>query len=500
MNHWPLVPLLLPLTGGMINLLLTGRYPRAQRTVSLVCTAGLLAVSLYLLSLAHSGDILVYRLGDWAAPFGIVLVLDRLSALLLFTTGVLALLTLLYALAGDDRRGHNFHIFFPLQLLGINGAFLTGDLFNLFVFFEILLIASYCLALHGGGPARIRAGLHYVVLNLTGSALFLLAIGTLYGLAGTLNMADLAVRVAASAPEQAPLLRAGALLLLVVFGLKAALLPLHLWLPGLYSSVVAPVAALFAITTKVGLYAILRIFTLMFNDQGPVSDVVRTVLPALGLMTVVAGSFGVLGAQRLRLLIASLVVISVGTLAAGIGQLNVKGIAAALYYLPHTTWVTGGLFLLADLIAHQRGPHDDGFTRGPLPAQPARLGLLFFLGAVAAAGLPPLSGFIGKVLLLRSVVPNEAVWLWGVVLLAGLTALIALTRAGSHIFWRTEGEAVAGTAAGMTRLAPAAFLLVLSVMLTVFAAPVSRYAEATALQLLTPEHYIAAVLARGERP
>ena len=201
MNHWPIVPLLLPLIGGMLNLLLTGRHPRTQRIVSLVCTAGVLAVSLYLLGLAHSGVFLVYCLGDWAAPFGIVLVLDRLSALLLFTTGVLGLLTLLYALAGDDRRGHNFHIFFPLQLLGINGAFLTGDLFNLFVFFEILLIASYCLALHGGGPARIRAGLHYVVLNLIGSALFLLAIGTLYGLTGTLNLADLAVRVAASAPR-----------------------------------------------------------------------------------------------------------------------------------------------------------------------------------------------------------------------------------------------------------------------------------------------------------
>ena len=500
MNHWPIVPLLLPLTGGMINLLMTGRHPRAQRAVSLVCTVGLLAVSLYLLGLAHSGVFLVYRLGDWAAPFGIVLVLDRLSALLLFTTGVLGLLTLLYALAGDDRRGHNFHIFFPLQLLGINGAFLTGDLFNLFVFFEILLIASYCLALHGGGSARIRAGLHYVVLNLTGSGLFLLAIGTLYGLTGTLNLADLAVKVAASAPEQAPLFRASAFLLLVVFGLKAALLPLHLWLPALYSSAVAPVAALFAITTKVGLYAILRIFTLVFNGQGPAADVASTVLPALGLITVVAGGFGVLGAQRLRLLIAYLVVVSVGTLLAGIGQLNVKGIAAALYYLPHTTWVTAGLFLLADMIAQQRGPHGDGFTRGPLPAQPARLGLLFFLGAVAAAGLPPLSGFIGKVLLLRSVAPAEAVWLWGVVLLAGLTALIALTRAGSRMFWRTKGEAAAGSAAGMMRLAPAALLLALSVLLTVFAAPVSRFTEAAALQLLTPEQYIAAVLAREGHP
>ncbi len=206
MQHWIMAPLLLPLIAGMVNLLLTGRGIGVRRGVSLASTAGVLAVSLGLLAYAGTGDILVYRLGDWAAPFGIVLVLDRLSALLLVTCAVLALMALLHALGGDDRRGHNFHVFFPIQLLGINGAFLTGDLFNLFVFFEILLIASYCLALHGGGPERVRASLHYVVLNLIGSALFLLAVGTLYGLTGTLNMADLAVKVAASGPDSYSLL------------------------------------------------------------------------------------------------------------------------------------------------------------------------------------------------------------------------------------------------------------------------------------------------------
>ena len=500
MNHLIMAPLLLPLVAGMVNLLLTGRGMRGQRFVSLACTAGLLAVSLLLLAGADSGVLTVYRLGNWAAPYGIVLVLDRLSGLLLATTAVLALLTLLYALNGDDRRGHNFHVLFPLQLLGINGAFLTGDLFNLFVFFEILLIASYCLALHGGGAERVRASLHYVVLNLIGSAFFLFAVGTLYGLTGTLNMADLALKVAASEPEQAALLRVGALLLLVVFGLKAALLPLHLWLPALYGSVTAPVAALFAILTKVGIYAILRTSTLIFSGPGPATEMIGSVLPVLALLTLAAGSLAVFGAQRLRPLIASLVVISAGTLLAGIGQANVKGIGAALYYLPHTTWVTAGLFLLTDLIARQRGDHDDALTHGPPLTQPGRLGILFLLGAVAAAGLPPLSGFIGKLLLLQSAEPRDGMWLWAVVLLSGLLALVALSRAGSRLFWGSQGRNTGQHAANWARLAPVALLLALSVAMTVGAAPVSRYTEAAAGQLLRPAHYIAAVLAAKERP
>ncbi|HSO10440.1 MAG TPA: proton-conducting transporter membrane subunit, partial [Desulfoprunum sp.] len=268
MSHWIMAPLLLPLLAGMVNLLLVRRGPGPRRLVSLLTTAALLPVATLLLLRADSGEIVVYQLGNWPAPFGISLVLDRLSAMLLVLTAVLALPALVAATAGDDRRGENFHVLFPLQLFGINGAFLTGDLFNLFVFFEVMLIASYGLALHGGGRDRVRAGLHYVVLNLIGSSLFLVAIGTLYGIAGTLNMADLAIYTASAAAEQTPLLRAAALLLLTVFALKAAVLPLHLWLPALYSAGIAPVAALFAIMTKVGVYAILRTFTLILPVTG----------------------------------------------------------------------------------------------------------------------------------------------------------------------------------------------------------------------------------------
>jgi multicomponent K+:H+ antiporter subunit D len=506
MNHWIILPLLLPLAAGILNLLLVKSGPGPQRLVSLIAVAGLLPVAILLLKLADSGATSVYQLGNWPSPFGIALVVDRLSALLLLLTAVMSWPVLLYATGGDDRRGHNFHVLFPLQLFGINGAFLAGDLFNLFVFFEILLIASYSLAVHGGGPQRIRAGLHYVVLNLIGSSLFLVAIGTLYAVTGTLNMADLAVKIAAAAPEQAILLRISALLLLVVFALKAAILPLHLWLPALYSSITAPVAALFAIMTKVGVYAILRTFTLIFPLNSAVSDVAGW-LPPLALLTLLAGTLGVLGSRRLTSLIAYLVVVSVGTLLAGIGLFTVAGITATLYYLPHTTLITAGMFLLADLIGRQRGTAADWFSPGPPIASRVLplLGVLFFIGAVASAGMPPLSGFIGKLLLLQAVPMEEPIWLtwlWTIVLLGGLAALIALSRAGSLLFWTTEGEMLATERQGLHLrfVAPVILLLTMSVVMTILAAPICRYAEATAGQLLTPANYIDSVLTKEEKP
>ena len=498
MNHWIIAPLLLPMAAAVANLFLGSRGPRPQATVSLCATAGLLPIAIGLLLRAWTGVLTVYQLGNWPAPFGIVLVLDRLSALLLLVTALTALGSLVYAMAGDDRRGHHFHVFFPLQLLGLNGAFLTGDLFTLFVFFEVLLIASFALALHGGGPERTRAGLRYVVLNLIGSALFLIALGLLYGALGTLNMADLWVKATAAGPEQETLVRVAALLLLVVFAFKAALPPVHLWLPSLYSGAVAPVAALFAIMTKVGIYALLRVQTLVFPAGA--GAVAGRLLPWLALLALVAGAVGVLGSRRLRRLIAWLVVVSAGTLMAGIGQGSAAGIGAALFYLPHTTLVTAGLFLLAGLIAEQRGQADDRLAPGPALSRPTLLGLLFLFGAVASAGLPPLSGFLGKLLLLRSAQPGFAVWLWPTLLSVSLVGLAALSRAGSELFWHAEGVDLPRRALPMARVVPVVLLLSASLLLSVFAGPVSRYAEAAAVQLLSPAAYRAAVLAPEPRP
>ena len=491
MNHALILPLLLPLFMGALLLFAHRANKSTKRLLSLAATWTLVPIAIWLVLLADDGQLRIYALGSWQPPFGIILMLDRLSALMLLVTAVLAGFAALYACRGDDERGPNFHALYQFQLLGINGAFLTGDLFNLFVFFEILLISSYALLLHGHGQRRVRSGMHYVVLNLLGSSLFLIGVSMLYGLLGTLNMVDMAARVSAADPADAPLLAAAGYLLLVVFALKGAILPLYFWLPRAYASATAPVAALFAIMTKVGLYAIIRVFTLVFGSEaGELSGMVDLWLWPLALLTLGAAVIGALAARSLQVLLAYLVVVSVGTLLAGIALGSEAGLAAALYYLVHSTLVAGGLFLLADLIARQRGDLGTDLISAPALRQPLLLGTLFFMGAISVAGLPPFSGFLGKVMLLRAIeLGADAIALWAVVLVGGLGMLISLSRAGSLVFWRPSAEAV-GQPADAIRVLATVGLLLGSVMLVVAAGPLQAFVQATAAQLLDVAPYL----------
>ncbi|WP_404394721.1 monovalent cation/H+ antiporter subunit D [Stutzerimonas chloritidismutans] len=491
MNHALILPLLLPLFMGALLLFAHRANKSTKRLLSLAATWTLVPIAIWLVLLADDGQLRIYALGSWQPPFGIILMLDRLSALMLLVTAVLAGFAALYACRGDDERGPNFHALYQFQLLGINGAFLTGDLFNLFVFFEILLISSYALLLHGHGQRRVRSGMHYVVLNLLGSSLFLIGVSMLYGLLGTLNMVDMAARVSAADPADAPLLAAAGYLLLVVFALKGAILPLYFWLPRAYASATAPVAALFAIMTKVGLYAIIRVFTLVFGSEaGELSGMVDVWLWPLALLTLGAAVIGALAARSLQVLLAYLVVVSVGTLLAGIALGSEAGLAAALYYLVHSTLVAGGLFLLADLIARQRGDLGTDLISAPALRQPLLLGTLFFMGAISVAGLPPFSGFLGKVMLLRAIgLGADAIALWAVVLVGGLGMLISLSRAGSLVFWRPSAEAV-GQPADPIRVLATVGLLLGSVMLVVAAGPLQAFVQATAAQLLDVAPYL----------
>jgi multicomponent K+:H+ antiporter subunit D len=496
MNQWIIAPLLLPLVAGALLLVLESSSLTVKRTLSVAATAALIPVALWLISIASSGEQQVYYLGDWPAPFGIVLVLDRLSALMLLLSSMLATASLGYALGGDDTRGADFHALFQFQILGINGAFLTGDLFNLFVFFEILLIASYCLVVHGGGPARTRAAMHFVVQNLVGSSVFLIALGVIYGTLGTLNMADVASKMATVDADSSGLVRVAGLLLLVVFGLKAALLPLGFWLPSAYRSATAAVACLFAIMTKVGVYAILRVHVLIFAGLPDGGLSLGAWLLPLALATIVLGTIGTVAATELRATVAYLVVISVGTLLAAVGLTSRDGITAALFYLVHSTLVTGGLFLLADLIARQRGQIEARLDRSHAVFQPVLLGTMFFVAAVAVSGLPPLSGFAAKLSILQAAQASTAVgWIWSVILVSGLFVVVTLSRAGSAIFWRTmdtagEPRPVRGIEAISTSA-----LLAGAIMLMVFGANTFDYMRATAEQLLDSSGYVEAVLA-----
>ncbi|HOW75896.1 MAG TPA: monovalent cation/H+ antiporter subunit D [Candidatus Competibacteraceae bacterium] len=504
MNLLVIAPVLLPLLAGILLLLLSQSRLTLQRTLSVMAVAAQIGLALALMATVNNSDILVYTLGNWPAPFGIVLVADRLAAWMLVITALLALFALLYAIRGDDTVGWHFHTLFQFQLFGLNGAFLTGDLFNLFVFFEILLLASYGLLLHGGRRQRIRAGLHFVVINLAGSTLFLFAVGTLYGVLGTLNMADLAIKVAAAPPENVPLVRAAGLLLFGVFALKAALLPLYLWLPAAYAHTSAPVAALFAIMTKIGAYSILRVYTLIFGPEaGPAANLIEFWLLPLALATLIVGMIGAVASAHLRQQAAYLVVASVGSLLTAFGLNSHAGIAAGLFYLPHTTFAAAALFLLADLIARQRGVLNDRLDPGPDLPDSRLLGALFFITAIAVAGLPPLAGFLGKFLMLQAALDHPFLpWVMGTVLVAALLGVIALARTGSLLFYRVDPETAPAAPWPPIRadIAPVIGLLLLVLGLTIGAGPVFDQSRAIADQVLQPQLYIQAVMNSGRTP
>lgn len=519
-QHAPLLSVLLPVLTA-VGLLLLGdhnglsamggghamRRLRWQRWLSLGSVALGLLMAVGLLVRADSGELQAYGLGEWSAPFGIVLVLDRLSALMVLLTQVVALPVLWYATGGWDVRGRHFHALFQFQLMGLCGVFLTGDLFNLFVFFEVLLVASYVLLLHGLGRERLRMGMHYVVLNLVASALFLIGLAMVYALTGTLNMADVAWHVARLEGDAVGLVRAAALILLVVFGLKAALVPLSTWLPGTYAAASAPVAALFALMTKVGVYSIVRVHWVIFGaDAGAASLAAEGVLLPLALLTSVLGVLGALAAHQFGRLVAYLTVSSVGTILVGVGLFTPETLSAALYYTLHSTVAIAGLFLFVELMAAQRGVVGDRLQPAPAVREPVLLGVMMLFGAASAAGLPPLPGFLGKLMLLQSSVALGAqAWVWTVVLGVGFLTLIGLARAGVVVFWHVQPDAspnvplnASTDAAGSSPkllLAPWAFMAA-TVALAVFAAPVKRYTDATAQQLTDKAAYARAVLQR----
>jgi multicomponent K+:H+ antiporter subunit D len=495
-QHLAILPLLIPLFAALLQLFSWGDNPQYYRRIIGLVSCSLLIVVSLLLLIQSDTTTLVYAVGNWQAPYGIVLVVDRLAAMMVLLTAVLALPVLVFGCYGEDNLGSHFHALFQFQLLGILGAFLTGDLFNLFVFFEVLLISSYALLMHGGGKQKLRATLHYVLLNLAGSALFLISLGILYGITGTLNMADMAVKVSALTGDEAAIARAGGLLLLIVFGLKAALLPLYFWLPQAYANTTGTVAALFAIMTKVGIYAIIRVFTLIFGgDAGVAAGLGYDWLWWLGLATLAVGGLGVLGSRDLRLAIAYLVVISVGTMLTTFSMGNDRAISGVLFYLLHSTLVTGALFLLVDVIAAQRGKTASRIIKGRQLAQHGALGMLFFVAALTVIGMPPLSGFVSKLFILEAARTGAQVaLLWPLVLFSTFLGMIALSRAGSRMFWHTLPGKPADISHPRGQLSTIAVLLFGAVLLTIFAEPVSDFTSAIANDLSHPQNYINAVL------
>jgi len=537
-QHLPIFPIVLPLLTAALLLLLRGEARRPQRAMLAVlamlaqlATAGVLfAMAEARLPAPWPGEIGVYALGGWVAPVGIVLVVDRLSTLLLLLTATLGLAALVYSLARWSRVGVYYLPLFQCLMLGLNGAFLTGDLFNLFVFFEIMLTASYGLALHGSGLARIRAAVHYIVINLVASLLFLIAAALIYGVTGTLNMADLARQVPMLAAADRALFDTGAALLGIVFLVKAGSWPLNFWLPAAYGAAAAPVAAIFAILTKVGIYALLRFETLLHASDAP-APFEGQWLFYCGLATIATGTLGVLAAQRLDRLASFLVIISSGALLAAFGFNGTSLTGPALFYLVNSVLGSGAFFLVielaerdrsraADLLAVSfdyfggRDPedprHSDEVVGVAIPLGITFLGFSFIVCTLLLIGLPPLSGFIAKFALLSTAVaaaPDAAntlaAWLLvAALLLSGLAGLITASRLGIRVFWDSSRKP---PRLQWLEAGPVAALMALCIVLAMAAGPAMRYFNVAARSLHDGRGYVESVLpiqidSEGQRP
>jgi len=500
MTHWLIMPVVLPAILAPFIILAARYHMGIQRVFSVAGVLALIAIALGLAVQTSDGTVMLYQLGDWAAPFGIVLVGDRLSTMMVLLMAVLALFVLLYAIGSKwDERGRHFHVLFQFQLMGIAGAFLTGDLFNLFVFFEVLLIASYGLMIHAGGNTRLRAGVQYVLFNLLGSTLFLFALGALYAETGTLNMADLAQRVQLIGADATVGIRVAAVLLILVLAIKAAIVPLHFWLPSSYAEAPAPVAALFAIMTKVGAYAIIRVYTLIFPvDLEVTAGLHGTWLLPVAMLSLAVGAIGVLAAKKLDRLVAFAVISSMGMVMVAVAMFTQESIASALYYIVHSTLAAAALFLIVDLVRQSRG-HLELVTDAPVKGA-ALIAALFMVAAIAITGLPPLSGFVGKLMVLNAAFDDGlTAWVWSFVLVSSLLSVVGFARAGSVLFWKAQSDGAPVPEAGRPMPSTLSFvavggLLVLLGVHTVLAGPMYRYTTATAAQLVSPDTYISTVL------
>jgi multicomponent K+:H+ antiporter subunit D len=527
LHHLIILPIILPIITAAALIPADERNRTLKGVIAFASTVVVFIVSILLMRMAASSGegesgASVYLLGNWPAPFGIVLVLDRLSALMLVLTGLLAMATQVFSMAKWHRVGYHFHSLFQLMLAGLNGAFLTGDLFNLFVFFEMMLAASYGLLLHGSGPMRVKAGLHYIAVNLAASSLFLIGVSLIYGATGTLNMADLAMRITTIGPESRMLMEAGAALLGIAFLVKAGMWPLGFWLPATYSAATPPVAAIFAILTKVGVYILLRLSMLLFGaDAGASLGFGQAVLLYGGLLTIGFGAIGVLASQAMGRLAGYCVLVSSGTLMAAIGLGNGAVIGGALFYLVSSTLTICAFFLLIELVERARdagadvlavtmeayGDVDENEEEKEggvaVPGTMAVLGLCFCACAILLSGLPPLSGFLAKFAMLHGLFNpasfggkapvSGAEWAYtALLILSGLAAMIAMNRVGIRTFWTS----IEGTIPRvfLIEITPVLLLLMACVFLSFQAGPAMRYMDATAKSLGQPQNYIGRVM------
>lgn len=497
------LPLLIPLLTGIITLLLGARRTRA-RLVSVAGTTAGLGYAIFLLVLVWQEGIQVSNVGGWPLPFGIALTVDLLSAIMLSLSALMGWVVLLYTFCTLDepRERFAFYPLFHFLLLGVNGAFLTGDLFNLYVWFEVMLIASFGLMTLGGERDQLEGGLKYVVINLVSSTFFLIAVGLIYGAAGTLNMAHLAEVLSGALPDSR-LISALAMLFLLSFGIKAAIFPLFFWLPASYHTPPVAVTALFGgLLTKVGVYAMYRVFTLLFVGQPPyINDLLLT----LAGMTMVVGVLGAIAQNNVRRILSFHIISQIGYMIMGLALYTPLALIGSVFYIVHHIIVKTNLFLVGGLAQKLTGSYELKKMGGLYRHYPW-LGVLFLIPAFSLAGFPPLSGFWAKFTLIYASLQIGQFWIAGVALLVGLLTLFSMTKIWMAAFWTPlPGYENDDTGSGFHKLQPRdMFLLVfpivtlatLTIIIGLFPEPFYELSLKAAEDLLDPTNYINAVLGK----
>ena len=498
MSNLVVLPVLVPLATAIVCLVLR-RFRSAQRAASVGGAALLLVVAAALLVRVDTAGIQVLQVGGWPAPYGISLVADLLAAIMVLLTGVTGLAVAVYSLGSIDeaREAHGYHPLFHVLLMGVSMAFLTGDLFNLYVAFEVMLMASFVLLALGGERAQLEGAVKYVTLNLLSSAVFLAAVGVLYGVAGTLSLADLALVVQrGTAPG---LFTTLACLFLVVFGIKAAVFPLFFWLPASYHTPPVAVTALFAgLLTKVGVYALVRAFTLVFTGD---TALTHGLILAVAVLTMVTGVLGAAAQFEFRRLLSFHSVSQIGYMVLGLGFFTPLALAGTVFYLIHHNLVKANLFLVSGIVDRLGGTFELGSLGGLYRSRPG-LSLLFLVPALSLAGIPPLSGFWGKLILVKAGLDSGHYAATGAALAVSLLTLFSMTKLWNEAFWKEppEGSPVATAPVPWTLLGPVVALAALTVAVGLGAGPVFDLSSRAAAQLADPSQYVRAVLGEQARP
>ena len=489
------LPVVLPMVVGVL-VLLARSYRTVQRVLSLTGTVALVGVASVILARVVSDGVQVSQMGNWPAPFGITVVYDALSAGLVFMASIAALAIAIYALKGIDtaREQYGFHTLFQIQLMGINGAFVTGDLFNMYVWYEVLLIASFVLLVLGNERRQLDGAVKYVGINLVASAAFLVAIGLTYGMTGTLNLADISGSMENIRGSGLEAMLAS--LFLIGFGLKTAIFPLYFWLPASYHTPPAAIGAIFAaLLTKVGAYSLIRIFTLFFPDPVGYTQMVLLVLAAA---TMVVGVLGALVEKEVQRLLAFLVISAMGYVVMGLGFFTTLGLVGAVFYLLQDVPVKATLFLIGGLMERETQTRSIDEMGGLYWHRPV-LALAFIVPAFSLAGFPPFPGFWAKLTLVQAGLESNQYVMVAVALIVGVLTLLAVAQLWARAFWSpAKGEDLPSyRATWAERLAmngPVAVLAVLLLVIGLYAQPLYALAETAATTLVTPEIYVNAVL------